>query len=140
MNFLSTTLKPTSWLHLLKRLPEMTSPGGIQHFSTPRTLSSNPFLSSISRKEPPNHATRNRTCNTPRIERTPRKVRSLTKLITPRKSQRIRNRQTQRDDYFPISPIQSPISVRNIPTRVNQMGCILKIASTASTTQRSGCE
>lgn len=50
------------------------------------------------RKEPPNHSSRDIPRNTPSVQRTPRQIRRMPKFITPRKRKRVRNRQTQRDD------------------------------------------
>jgi hypothetical protein len=55
-----------------------------------------PLLST--RKEPPNHSSRNIPRNTPSVQRTPRQIRRMPKFITSRKRKRVRNRQTQRDD------------------------------------------
>ncbi len=60
-----------------------------------------PVLST--REESSNHATCNIPRNTPRIERTSRQIRCLTKLVTPRKCQCIGDRQTQGNNCTSVS-------------------------------------
>jgi hypothetical protein len=96
-----------------------------------------------SSEETAQHSTTEITRQPTSRKRASSNIRSLAKLVAARKGKCIRNSKHNRNNCSPST--SAPISLNltannNLPTKLNQIKCNLKIATIPSATQLTGCE